>query len=100
MPSNARLTDIAIGICCCHSNPTCIPMVGVIITASPNVTTNNLGQARVTDVLIGGCGHVGIIVSGSPNVQANNLSVARVGDPVVGCLIMTIATGSSNVTTN
>jgi uncharacterized Zn-binding protein involved in type VI secretion len=75
-------------------------MVGVIITASPNVTIDNLGQARVTDILIGGCGHVGIIVSGSPNVQVNNLSVARVGDPVVGCLIMTIATGSSTVTTN
>jgi uncharacterized Zn-binding protein involved in type VI secretion len=98
MPNNARVTDIAIGVCCCH--PSCIPMVGVIVTGSPNTTSNNLAQARVSDIVIGGCGHVGIIIAGSPNVQCNNLSAARIGDPVVGCLIMTIATGSCNIITN
>ncbi|MEM3827992.1 MAG: PAAR domain-containing protein [Conexivisphaerales archaeon] len=100
MSNNARLTDIAMGICCCHPPIPCIPMVGTIITASPNVSTNSLGQARLTDLVLGACGHIGLIVSGSPNVQVNNLALARVSDAVAGCLIMTIATGSPNVQTN
>jgi uncharacterized Zn-binding protein involved in type VI secretion len=100
MPSNSRLTDIWCGICCCHPPAPCIPMWGPIVTSSPDRTVNNLGQARLTDVTIGWCGHPGVIVSGSPNAKTDNLPDARVGDAVVGCNIGAIVTGSPNHSTN
>lgn len=92
----ARLTDLFAGICCCHCIICCIGMSGVVITASPNTNVNNLGTARLTDIVLGFCGHTGVIVSGSPNVQTNNLHNAHLTSSVVGCLIGTIITGSSD----
>jgi len=92
MPKAARLTDMTIGICCCHGG--CIPMMGVIVTSSSNTITDNLLQARVTDLVLGLCGHIGLIVTGSGDVITNNLRTARVGDLTAGCLITTIVTGS------
>lgn len=94
MPASARLTDIWSGICCCHVDPTCIPMSGPIITGSPDAKTNGLSQARLTDMTIGGCGHTGTIVSASSVCKANGLGRARIGDQVSGCNIGTIITGS------
>lgn len=90
---NARLYDMWTGICiCCQT-----PMSGIIITASPDVNTNNLGQARLTDVDIGFCGHFGVISSASGTINTNNLGTARLGDTVSGCTIGTICTSSSDV---
>jgi uncharacterized Zn-binding protein involved in type VI secretion len=96
----ARLTDLWSGICCCHFDPPCIGMSGPIITCSPNVRTNNLGNARIGDVVIGFCGHAGIIVTCSPNVITNNRGQARLGDAVSGCTIGNIVTGSPNSVLN
>lgn len=100
MSSSSRLTDLFVGICCCHPPVPCIPMAGQIITVSPNCVVNSLGQGRLTDIVIGGCGHPGVIVSGSPNVNANSLSKAFITSSVVGCLIGTIVTGSPNYNLN
>ncbi len=94
MPNNARLTDIWAGICVCHIPP--VGMAGPIVTASDNVIINNLGAARLHDVVIGFCGHPGIIVAASNDVIINNRGAARIGDPVVGCTIGAIVTGSEN----
>ena len=96
MAASARVTDLWTGICCCHPPAPCIPMVGPIISGSPNTKSGNLAQARLTDMTIGYCGHPGIIVTASPNHKTNNLGSARVGDQVTGCNIGVIITGSPN----
>jgi len=95
MPAASRLTDLWAGICCCHSSPTCIPMSGPVITASPDDISGNLNQARLTDMTIGWCGHTGIIVTSAPYCDANNLGKARIGDSVVGCNIGVLVTGNA-----
>ena len=100
MPVAARLTDIWVGICCCHVSPPCIGMAGPIISASPDAISTGLGQARLTDMTIGYCGHPGIIVSASANHKTNNLGSARIGDAVTGCNIGVIATGNPTHTIN
>lgn len=94
MPSASRLTDIWVGICCCHPPIPCIPMSGPIVTCSPDNQSGNLGQARLTDMVIGWCGHPGTIVTASQNCKANNLGKARIGDQVTGCTIGVIVTGN------
>lgn len=95
----ARLTDVGIGTCCCHSTPTCIDMTGTIVTGSPNVFGNTLPSGRMIDVVLGDCGHIGIIVSGSSNVFSNGLPAARLTSYFTGCFFGTIVTGSGNVST-
>jgi uncharacterized Zn-binding protein involved in type VI secretion len=94
MSGASRLTDLWSGICCCHDNPTCIPMSGKIIKGSKDIESSNLGQARLTDLTQGWCGHTGKIVTGSSNVLANGLGSARVGDQVTGCNIGRLITGN------
>ena len=62
----------------------------------PDVNTNNLGTARLTDIVLGFCGHTGVISSSSTITIINNLGVARLGDNVTGCLVGTIVTSSSD----
>lgn len=100
MPGVARIGDVWAGICCCHSDPTCVGMVGTIISCSGNSSANSRGLARLLDITIGACGHTGIIVTCSPNVSGDNRGVARLGDSVAGCNIGTIVTSSSNVNAN
>jgi hypothetical protein len=91
----ARATDIFSGICVCHKDP--ISMTGIICTTSPDSGGENLGFARCTDIVVGGCGHVGIIVTCSSQVIVNDLGMARMGDFVTGCLIGTIVTSSGSI---
>lgn len=93
----ARMTDVGVGTCCCHHDPTCIGMSGVIITSSSNDNSNGLGMARMTDIVLGGCGHIGVLVTGSPSVFGNGLSSSRLTDFFTGCFFGTIVTGSPNV---
>lgn len=94
MPSSARLTDLWTGICECHDDPQ--DVTGMIITASSNVFSGNLGQARLSDMTMAFCddNHTGIIAGGSATAFANSLPKARIGDPVTGCNIGVIATGN------
>jgi len=95
MPSVSRLTDMWSGICCCHSSPTCIGMAGIIITASGNANSGALATTRLTDMVIGYCGHSGNIVTASGRNITNSLGKARIGDAVAGCTIGSIITGNS-----
>ncbi len=94
MPNSSRLTDLWAGICCCHPPIPCIGMSGPIVTASTDGISSSLGQARLTDMTIGYCGHPGIIVTSSVASKANSLGKARVGDTVTGCNIGTLITGN------
>ena len=88
----ARISDIAVGVCYCHLYP--IPQVGFIITGSGTVQINGLGAARLTDIVLAGCGHIGIIVTSSGTVVVEGLGQARLSDITVGCFVSAIATGS------
>lgn len=91
----ARMTDIAIGICCGHPPIPCIPWIGVIISGSLNTYCNNLKVARVGDDVMG-C-HRGKIVSGSAKTFVNNKQMARITDSVaVGPPRGIIISGSPN----
>jgi len=90
-----RCTDIGVGICCCHSKPKCRHKIGFVITCSDDVLTDNLGAARVTDIVMATCGHVGVLVSGSPTTYVDGLPRIRIGDPFVGCFTGVMVTGSS-----
>lgn len=93
----ARLTDVGTGTCCCHSSPTCIPMTGTVITSSPNVFGNNLGAARISDVVLGECGHTGVLVQGSIDVLTNNLPTSRLTDYFTGCFFGIIVSASPDI---
>jgi uncharacterized Zn-binding protein involved in type VI secretion len=93
----ARMGDLTSCVCWNHSPDPCRSVIGIIVTGSPNVTSNNLGQARQSDIVLGTCGHIGIIVTGSPTATANNLGYARVGDCVAGQITGMIVLGSPNI---
>ncbi len=93
----ARVNDITTGICCTHSNPTCIPMTGLVAQGAATVSAEGLPLARMNDTIIGACGHTGIIASGSPTVNAEGLPVARVGDSHAGSFTGSIGGGSITV---
>ena len=95
MTAASRLTDIWVGICCCHNNPTCISMSGPIISSSSNSEAGGLKQSRLLDMTQGSCGHTGQIVSASPTVYANGRGKARVGSVVTGCNIGIVVTGET-----
>ena len=91
---SARIGDAWVGICCCHVDPPCVPMGGIIVSGSPNAVSGGPSQSRLTDVTIGWCGHPGIIVSSSSTSVTNGLGKARIGDAVTGCNIGTIVSGN------
>lgn len=98
MPGMSRIVDIGVGICYGHSAP--IPMVGIIITSSSNVTSEGRGNARFCDIVLGMCGHCGIIITGSPDIHVNDRPATRVGDIFVGTFIGIIAQGAGTVIGN
>jgi hypothetical protein len=59
-PAQSRLTDLTIGTC---------GHTGIIVSASVNHFTNNLGSARVGD-LVTGC-NIGVIITGAPSHNIN-----------------------------
>jgi len=75
-------------------------MAGPIITASADRSVNSLGQARLSDITIGFCGHPGVIVTASGDTFCNSRGVARCTDVVAGCNIGVIITCSGDHTTN
>lgn len=92
---SARFGDVAVGFCKAHESTKSI--VATIINGSPDVTTNNVPQAHMTDVLISTCGHPTTIMTGSSTVLTNTLPHARQTDQVIGPPTGSIITGSSNV---
>ncbi len=74
-------------------------MTGPILTGSPTVRATGMGIARLSDIVIGGCGHTGILVSASGSVRSTGRGNVRVGNTFVGCFTGTIVSGSPNVNT-
>ena len=95
--ASSRLTDVGVGICCCHSQPPCQGTVGMLVTAAANINDENLPSARMTDIVLHGCGHVGIVVTGAANINDENQPSARLSDAYVGCVTGVLVTGAATV---
>jgi uncharacterized Zn-binding protein involved in type VI secretion len=95
MSNAARIGDIAVGVCCCHSDPPCVPWTGVIVSGAGSVIVEGSPLARIGDLVVG-C-HAQVIVSGSGTVMAEGSPVARLGDATAGCTSGTIVTGAGTV---
>ena len=96
MPKTARISDVGVGVCCCHPPIPCIPMVGVLVTAASTITVKGQRVSRLTDICLGGCGHPGFMVSSSGTEVSENLKTVRLGDSFSGCFSGSLVTGASN----
>lgn len=79
MPRATRLGDNCTGHDACPPRP--------IISASPNVYTNGIAQARIGDAYAAhGCidhpPHGAVLASGSATVFVNGIAAGRIGDAV------------------
>lgn len=92
----ARIGDMFVGICTCHSPP--IGVSGVIVTGASKSTCEGSPIARIGDVGIGTCGHSCIIVTGAEKCVVEGSPPARIGDAVSGCIVGTIVTGAERTT--
>ena len=92
-------TSLGSGTCCCHSDPTCISTMGMIITGSSDHTIEGQGAARVTDIFLGFCGHTAIMITGSSKSQSNGLGACIVGSMFTGCINGSIITGTNKTST-
>jgi len=94
MPQTSRVADVGVGICCCHIDPPCIEMSGVIVTGAGTITVEGGKVSRITSIVLAGCGHTGIMVTGSATEISEGLGTARVADQFVGCFTGSLVTGA------
>ena len=94
MAKVSRVTDRWMGICCCHPPIPCIGMGGKIATGSSDHESSSLKVARLTDIVIGYCGHIGKIATVSTVNKTNSLGKATIGSQVIGCTIGKVITGN------
>ncbi len=95
MPGVARIGDIAVGTCCCHSDPRCRGWTGICVSGAGSVTAEGSPVSRIGDIFVG-C-HVGIVASGSSTVTAEGSPISRIGDIIVGCPSGIIISGAGTV---
>lgn len=90
MANQARVTDVTVGLD--HS------CVGILLTGSPNATSEGQPQSRMTDISIQSCGDVGVVLTCSGMTTSEGLGNARLSDILLeingGMAI--IASGSPN----
>lgn len=97
MTNLSRMTDLVVGICCCHSKPKCRPTAGIIITSASLTNSQSFNNARVLDLVVTFCGHIGFVVSGFEQINIEERSTSHVGSVVAGCITGIVVTGASNV---
>jgi uncharacterized Zn-binding protein involved in type VI secretion len=98
----ARLDDRTFGTCSDPSHRSPIQVGGKIITASSNVSANNIPVARLGDTVLTDCGHTSLIITASSNTDTNNQAgTARLGDLIgAGPYSATIITSSNDTFIN
>lgn len=91
-----RIGDMGVGVCNDPTHPG-RPITANIMIGSFNVTANNIGRARMGDLVMASCGHVATMAIGNPLVLVNNMPGCRMGDLFSGTPVGTIIIGSPNV---
>jgi len=86
MASYALHASVGVGTCCCHSNPTCIGVSGIVISSVGTSFMENRGNARFADVFVASCGHTSVMVTSSPTVFIEGKAACRIGDVFAGCI--------------
>lgn len=94
MAESCIVSSVATGMCYGHTPP--IPMIGTVSTGSSLKNITNFNSGRISDVIIGHCGHGGVIVTGNDSVLVEHQCQARVGDSFTGIFSGVITTGGSN----
>lgn len=97
MSNSAYLTSVGVGICFGHPPFIFIPMIGTVITGSPNVKAESLNVGYNTSIVLGYCGHIGIIVTGASKTKVNGLDKSYIGSTFTGIFNGVITTGASKV---
>lgn len=92
MPAMTRIGDVAVGVCCCHSDPTCVGWAGVYVSGDPTVNVEGSPDSRVGDIVVG-C-HAQVAVGYSATVNSGGLGTTRVGDATAGCTTGTNVSGA------
>lgn len=92
-----RMNDTGVGVCNGPGHPANKPITATIVIASFNVKVNNMGRARLGDLVMASCGHVATMAIGNPLVLVNNMPGCRLGDLFSGPPVGTIIVGSPNV---
>ncbi|MCK5019536.1 MAG: hypothetical protein KAS32_20925 [Candidatus Peribacteraceae bacterium] len=95
MPPVVRVTDMFVGTCCCHSDPTCIGMSGMLIAGNAIQQVEGKSQSRVSDMGMGFCGHPTFLITGSGTNFSSGPAKSRTGDSVTGCVTGVMITGAS-----
>lgn len=95
--STSRVTDIGVGVCCCHPPAPCISTIGTLVTGAATVEKEGMASSRITDIVLHSCGHVGLMITGASTVEDESLSTSRVTDAYVGCVCGTLVTGAATV---
>ena len=72
-------------------------MSGTLITGASTVVYEGMSVSRISDIVLGGCGHTGIMVTGSSTVIVEGIGSSRIGDMFVGCFSGSLVTGASSI---
>lgn len=90
------LISICTGICPAHPPLPPIPVVGIIITGSPDHTIEGSAVASSgISIVVCNCGHSGVIISSlNPTNLTNGLPKASVGSLFTGVPTGVVITGS------
>jgi hypothetical protein len=93
MAETAIVTSVCSGICYGHIPP--ITMVGSVITGLTTKQITNCDASRVSDFVMGACGHIGVIISGNSTVKVGDNDQSRVGDAFSGVFTGVIISGAA-----
>ena len=92
MPLTSRIMDMGMGVC-----PACMgaSVSTLLIMGAGTILVDAQPVSRMTDMLIGSCGHPAIMVGGSSTEISENLGTARLGDAHSGIITGVLVMGSS-----
>jgi uncharacterized Zn-binding protein involved in type VI secretion len=80
--NNARINDIALGVCICTPEP--FPATGIIITGDPMHLIEGMPSAGLGDIVVFPCGTSVITTSKTQSINSGKL-VATTSDMATGC---------------
>ena len=91
----ARIGDMGIGVCPCHTTP--MSYTTIFATGASSVNVNGRTIANFTTIGISSCGHPTVVTTVSGKVNAEKTGVHRITDTGMNCGSYTTVSSSNNV---